>query len=157
MTFDYGYEDGVDLTSYVTVRHARYNYDLVDRRTETAGLDRSAYGGRRVASDSQAETSTKANGELKCSDCKLMKEDDQFPFSRVQLNRHAIPVEIKKGYWQLCGRGYRCNGCRQKRYEAEKAEELRLKMESKGQNRKNKKTKKKPKKSKADKVSRLTA
>lgn len=147
--YDYGYEDGIDLTSYVTVRHGRYRYDLVDRKTETAGIDRRAYGGRQTATDSAAEVATKQNDLLKCKDCKQMLHFEQFPLSSILLHRHAVWIETKKNgkkMGKLMGRDYRCNACEHQRYEEAKAAALHLAMLEKGQRtkpvRQGKKTKK---------------
>lgn len=145
VAFDIGYEDGVDLTSYVTVRHGRYSYDLVDRRTETKGLDRKAYGGRQPATDSAAEVATKQNDELRCKDCKQMLHFELFPLSSIYLHRHALWMEItKKGkkVGKLYGRDYRCNACNHQRYENAKALALREALETKHQTKQNKKAKK---------------
>lgn len=108
--YDYGYEDGADLSSFVTVRHAKYNYDLVDRRTETAGLDRSAYGGRRQPTNSAALLDIYRNKKLKCSDCQADKPLYDFP--------------RQSGCWHRYERGYQCSECKHIRYDkAKKAAE----------------------------------
>jgi hypothetical protein len=102
--YNYGYEEGNDLTSFVTVRHGRYSYDMVARKTEIAGTDKKAYGGRQLATDSAAPVATKKNGQLKCSDCKLTKDDEAFPNCKTFQHRRC--------------RGYQCNDCVDRRNEA---------------------------------------
>jgi hypothetical protein len=140
-----------DLSSYVTVRHARYNYDLVARHTEIAGVNRRAYGGRQLATDSQATTSTKQNDLLKCKDCKQMLHFELFPLSSIFLHRHALWIETdKKGkkVSKLMGRDYQCSGCRHQRYMNEKALALYEAMETKHQAKQGKKAKKSKKRRK---------
>lgn len=96
--YDYGYEDGVDLTSSVTVRHARYNYDLVDRCTETKANDPQAYGGRKPATNSAALLDIYRNKKLKCSDCQEDKPLYDFP--------------RQTGCWHRYERGYQCSECK---------------------------------------------
>lgn len=138
VTFDIGYEDGVDLTSYVSVRRARYNYDLVDRRTETAGLNRSAYGGRQAATSHQAATATAKNDLLKCSECELEKHFELFPADRRYWHRHG-------------GRSYLCAECKHLRYEEAKAEAMREALEEKQSEKRLSKKEKKAAKRKLEK------
>jgi hypothetical protein len=98
VAYNYGYEDGVDITSYVTVRHAQYNYALVPRQTEIAAYDRKAYGGRHPATHSAALLDIYRNKKLKCSDCQENKPLYDFP----RLT----------GCWHRYERGYQCSACK---------------------------------------------
>lgn len=102
VAFDIGYEDGVDISSYLTVRHSRNSYDLVPRRTEIAGIDRRAYGGRQPATHSAALLDIYRNKQLKCSDCQQSKPLYAFP----RLS----------GCWHRLERGYQCSECKHLRY-----------------------------------------
>lgn len=92
------FDTQTDLTSYVTVRYGRYSYDLVDRKTEIAGVDRQAYGGRQQATNSAALLDIYRNKKLKCSDCQ--KEKPLYEFPRLT------------GCWHRCERGYQCSECK---------------------------------------------
>lgn len=116
VAFDIGYEQGVDITSYVTVRHSRKSYQLTPRSSEIAGTDKRAYGGRQTATDSAAPIATKKNAQLKCSDCKLTHDDDQFPKCKSFHHRR--------------GRGYQCNDCVDKRNAAARRMALLEAMQS---------------------------
>jgi len=150
--YDHDIEDA-DLTSYLTVRHSRKNYKLVERLTEVAGLDRRSHGGRKTATDNAAPVATQKNGQLKCSDCKLMKDDELFPLSTIFLHRHAVWIEDKKDNGEkiklkLCGRGYQCRACQKKRREEAKQEAIRFALWQKRQQEFTEKQAKKTKKNK---------
>lgn len=123
----------LDISSFVTVRHARYRYDLVPRRTELDGIDRWIYGDPIPASNAAAALNFV--DLLKCSDCQSNKHFEQFPKSSVFLHRHG-------------GRGYQCNECQQKRRDEAKAALLNQKMDAKWQAKQGKKSKKQRRKSK---------
>lgn len=131
--YDYDFYQAFDITSCVTVRHAKYNYDLVDRRTEIGGTDRQAYGGRQPATNSAALLDIYRNKQLKCSDCQQSKPLYDFP----RLS----------GCWHRLERGYQCGQCKHLRYlEAKAAAEVTAGVQRQEQKRLSKKERKQARK-----------